>query len=76
MTTEAASPMGPGMEVPGREMRYREAFNKTLGDEMERDPDTILMGEDVAGGAGRKDDEGNYSLVQIGDTVANGTRLS
>ena len=60
MTTEAASPMGPGMEVPGREIRYREAFNKTLGDEMERDPDTILMGEDVAGGAGRKDDEGNY----------------
>jgi pyruvate dehydrogenase E1 component beta subunit len=27
---------------------------------MERDPDTFLMGEDVAGGAGRFDEEGNY----------------
>jgi len=61
MTSKAAAdPMGPGTDVPGREMRYREAFNKTLGDEMERDPTTFLMGEDVAGGAGRVDDEGKY----------------
>ena len=35
-------------------MRYREAFNKTLSDELERDPDVFIMGEDVAGGAGRE----------------------
>jgi pyruvate dehydrogenase E1 component beta subunit len=59
-TPTTVDPLGPGMDVPGKVMRYREAFNKTLGDEMERDPTTFLMGEDVAGGAGRVDDEGNY----------------
>jgi len=35
-------------------MRYREAFNQTMRDELERDPAVFVMGEDVAGGAGRE----------------------
>jgi pyruvate dehydrogenase E1 component beta subunit len=54
MTTASRSPLGPGTEVPGNEIRYREAFNKTLKDELERDPNVFIMGEDVAGGAGRE----------------------
>ena len=36
-----------------RELRYREVFNETLRNEMRRDPSILLIGEDVAGGAGR-----------------------
>ncbi|MEE8363368.1 MAG: alpha-ketoacid dehydrogenase subunit beta [Dehalococcoidia bacterium] len=55
MTKESAvDPLGPGLDGPGREMRYREAFNKTLGDELRRDPTVFIMGEDVAGVAGRE----------------------
>ncbi|MBI4305168.1 MAG: alpha-ketoacid dehydrogenase subunit beta [Chloroflexi bacterium] len=53
MVSTAKSPLGPGYDVPGREIRYREAFNKTLRDELNRDPSVFIMGEDVAGGAGR-----------------------
>ena len=35
-----------------REITYREAINEALRQEMERDPDVIVIGEDVAGGAG------------------------
>jgi acetoin:2,6-dichlorophenolindophenol oxidoreductase subunit beta len=35
-----------------RKLRYREAINEALTQEMERDPSVIVMGEDVAGGAG------------------------
>ena len=38
-----------------RELQYREAINQALMQEMERDPNVIIMGEDIAGGAGRKD---------------------
>ncbi|MEM1412960.1 MAG: alpha-ketoacid dehydrogenase subunit beta, partial [Pseudomonadota bacterium] len=31
---------------------YREALNEALHEEMERDPTVIVLGEDVAGGAG------------------------
>lgn len=37
-----------------RELRYREAINEALIQEMERDPDVIIMGEEIAGGAGRE----------------------
>ena len=37
-----------------RQLRYREAINEALVQEMERDSSIILMGEDVAGGAGRE----------------------
>lgn len=54
MTTATANPMGPGTDVPGKQIRYRDAFNQTLRFELERDPDVFIMGEDVAGGAGRE----------------------
>ena len=38
----------------GRKIRFREAINEALMQEMERDPDVIIMGEDIAGGAGRE----------------------
>ncbi len=45
-----ADPLGPGYDVAGQEMRYRDAFNKTLRDELNRDPDVFIMGEDISGG--------------------------
>ena len=30
------NPLGPGYEVAGSEMRYRDSFNKTLRDELNR----------------------------------------
>ncbi len=54
MTTTANNPLGPGINVPGREERYRDSFQRTLRDELERDPDVFIMGEDVAGGPGRE----------------------
>lgn len=36
-----------------REITYREAINEALRQEMRRDPTVVLLGEDVAGGAGR-----------------------
>ena len=38
-----------------RTLRYREAINEALHQEMERDPTIIIMGEEMAGGAGRED---------------------
>lgn len=60
MTTQedTKNPLGPGYDVAGSEMRYRDSFNKTLRDELNRDPDVFLMGEDIAGGAGRFDEDG------------------
>ena len=43
--------MGPTTE---RQIRYREAINEALMQEMERDPSVIIMGEEIAGGAGRE----------------------
>jgi pyruvate/2-oxoglutarate/acetoin dehydrogenase E1 component len=34
-----------------RQISYREAINEALREEMERDPNVILLGEDIAGGA-------------------------
>jgi len=36
-----------------REITYREAINEALRQEMRRDPTVIVIGEDIAGGAGR-----------------------
>ena len=38
-----------------RTLRYREAINEALHQEMERDSTIILMGEEMAGGAGKED---------------------
>ncbi|MBI2847055.1 MAG: alpha-ketoacid dehydrogenase subunit beta [Chloroflexi bacterium] len=41
--------------MPGRELAYWQAHVEALHQEMQRDPTVIVMGEDVAGGAGRTD---------------------
>ena len=38
-----------------RQLTYIQAVNEALHQEMERDPTVIIMGEDIAGGAGRAD---------------------
>ena len=38
-----------------RRISYLRALNETLDQEMGRDPSVVLMGEDVAGGAGKED---------------------
>ena len=48
---------GPGYEVPGSVVRYRDAFNKTLRDELDRDADVFIMGEDISGGFDRDTNE-------------------
>ena len=40
-----------------RQLTYIQAVNEALRQEMERDPAVIIMGEDIAGGAGRPDKE-------------------
>lgn len=50
--------------VPGSEMRYRDAFNLTLRKELERDPSVFVMGEDIAGGAGRFEKDGKVSYEE------------
>ena len=42
-------------QAEGRRISYLRAINEALRQEMERDPAVILMGEDLAGGAGRED---------------------
>lgn len=39
-----------------RELTYREAINEALATEMERDPTVVVLGQDVAGGAGSPGD--------------------
>ena len=38
-----------------REIQFREAINECLRQEMELDENVIIMGEEIAGGAGRED---------------------
>ena len=50
-TSTKSLPLGPGYEgVPGKKIRYRDAFNSTLRAEMELVPDVFLIGEDISGG--------------------------
>ena len=46
----AGSPLGPGYGVAGEFVRYRDAFNRTLRDELRHDPNVLIMGEDISGG--------------------------
>jgi acetoin:2,6-dichlorophenolindophenol oxidoreductase subunit beta len=39
--------------MANREITYREAINEALRQEMRRDPEVVVIGEDVAGGAGQ-----------------------
>ena len=41
-----------------RELLYREAINEAIRQEMERDETVIIMGEEIAGGAGRERSSG------------------
>ena len=42
--------LGPGFNVEGKEIRYRDAFNNTLRDELEYDENVFIVGEDISGG--------------------------
>ncbi|MEE9198326.1 MAG: alpha-ketoacid dehydrogenase subunit beta [Dehalococcoidia bacterium] len=42
-------------QAEGRRISFVQAVNEALRQEMERDPSVIVMGEDVAGGAGREE---------------------
>ena len=45
-----------GMQTTGtREIQFREAINECLRQEMELDDNVIIIGEEIAGGAGRQD---------------------
>jgi pyruvate dehydrogenase E1 component beta subunit len=46
-----------------RKISYREAINEALSQEMERDPSVIVMGEDVAGGAGGQGEDDAWGGV-------------
>ena len=46
-----------------RKISYRDAINEALAQEMERDQSVILMGEDVAGGAGGQGDDDAWGGV-------------
>ena len=45
-----ANKIGPGFQVPGKELRYRDAFNETLRKELEFDENVFIIGEDISGG--------------------------
>lgn len=53
LTDPGVELLGPGYDVPGSVVRYRDAFNKTLRDELNRDADVFIMGEDISGGFDR-----------------------
>ena len=45
-----ANNIGPGFQVAGKELRYRDAFNETLRKELEFDENVFIIGEDISGG--------------------------
>jgi pyruvate dehydrogenase E1 component beta subunit len=49
--------LGPGFNVKGKEVRYRDAFNSTLRDELEHDENVFIIGEDISGGFDKKTKE-------------------
>ena len=48
MTINNQSYLGPGYDVKGNEMRYRDAFNNTLRAELEYDKNVLIIGEDIS----------------------------
>jgi|TARA_B110000263_G_scaffold248698_1_gene264227 pyruvate/2-oxoglutarate/acetoin dehydrogenase E1 component len=42
--------LGPGFDVKGKDIRYRDAFNNTLREELEHDKNVFIIGEDISGG--------------------------
>ena len=42
------------MATTVRELNYTQAVNEALRQEMRRDPNTIIIGEDISGAGGRK----------------------
>ena len=68
-----------------RRLSYIQAVNEALRQEMERDPSVIIMGEDIAGGAGRPDKEDAWGgpmrltkglIGQFGSTRVRDTPIS
>ena len=57
MTINNQSYLGPGYDVKGNEMRYRDAFNNTLRAELEFDKNVLIIGEDISGGFDKKTKE-------------------
>ena len=57
MTKENKNSLGPGFEVKGSQMRYRDAFNNTLRAELEHDENVLIIGEDISGGFDKKTKE-------------------
>ena len=49
--------IGPGKNVEGTEMRYRDAFNQALRDELNYDKNVLIIGEDISGGFDKKTKE-------------------
>ena len=47
--------LAPMSTTATREIQFREAVNEALRQEMARDDSVIIMGEEIAGGAGRED---------------------
>tara|TARA_B110000438_G_scaffold277196_1_gene299608 strand:+ start:7089 stop:8144 length:1056 start_codon:yes stop_codon:yes gene_type:complete len=42
--------LGPGFDVKGKDLRYRDAFNNTLRNELLHDENVFIVGEDISGG--------------------------
>ncbi len=57
MTINNQNGLGPGFDVKGSEMRYRDAFNNTLRSELEYDENVLIIGEDISGGFDKKTKE-------------------
>ena len=68
------SNIGPGLEVNGQEMRYRDAFNNTLRSELEYDKNVLIIGEDISGGFDKKTKEpldawgGPFAATKLGES--------
>ncbi|MBA47017.1 MAG: alpha-ketoacid dehydrogenase subunit beta [Dehalococcoidia bacterium] len=57
MTLNNSNKLGPGFNVKGTEIRYRDAFNNTLRSELEYDENVLIIGEDISGGFDKKTKE-------------------